>query len=118
MADKPKRGDAYTEAKTLVVRRSELSAALTRFIQANGGSVVSLPGAKDMRIETRQGSSLAAKLTELGYSVRSIGVGTRLIPGGVVETITEHSSTDEPIIRHHSGFVPVDILEIEISGPR
>jgi hypothetical protein len=71
--------------------------------------------ANESRIETPQGSALPAKLLELGYQPRHCGSATRLVPGGKIETITEHSS-GEPIIRHHAGIIPIDILEIELLG--
>jgi hypothetical protein len=68
---------------------------LTKFAQQNGGWVTSVPGAKNMRIELPAGSSLPAKLIGLGYDLRSAGIGTRITAGE---------------------FVPVEIIEITLSG--
>jgi hypothetical protein len=45
--------------------------------------------------------------------VRHCGSGTRLTPGGTVETIGTRSV---PITRHHAGFTPIEILEISLPG--
>jgi hypothetical protein len=96
-------------------RRQKLFTALNTFISAQGGWVVSAPGAKNLRVEMRQGSSLPAKLSEFGYDPRHCGTSTRITPTGIVETITEHS-TGKPIIRHHAGIIAVDIIEITLGG--
>jgi hypothetical protein len=92
-------------------KRAELADALIVFIQKNDAWVTSLPGRFPLRVEISEGSALPSKLADLGYSVRAVGRGTRIT--GTTETITKHSTTGSPIIRQHSGFVPVDILEIE-----
>jgi hypothetical protein len=60
-----------------------------------------------------QDSALPGKLMALGYAVRNCGTGTRLTPGGTVETIGTRSA---PITRHHAGFTPIEILEISLPG--
>jgi hypothetical protein len=97
-------------------QRRKLWEALRDFIHSVGSWVVSPPGQKEIRIECRQGSSLPAKLIELGYSPRHCGTGTRITATGTTETITKHSTTGQPIIRQHPGFVPVDIIEITLGG--
>jgi hypothetical protein len=47
--------------------------------------------------------------------VRHIGTTTGLMPGGMVETITQHS-TGQPFTRRHDGIIPVDILELNLTG--
>jgi hypothetical protein len=93
-------------------QRRKLWEALSEFITSQGGWVVSLPGKQDLRIEAPQGSALPSKLIELGYSPRHCGSSTRI--GPIKETITAHSTTSNPITRQHSGFVPVDIIEIRL----
>jgi hypothetical protein len=95
-------------------KRQELWDALNTYVREAGGWIVSVPGLKELRIEAPQGSTLASKLTALGYTIRLCGSDTRLVPGGTVETIVAHG-TGAPIIRHHAGFIPIDILEIELS---
>jgi hypothetical protein len=95
-------------------KRAELADALVTYIQKNNDAwVTSLGGKFPLRVEIPQGSTLPSKLMELGYSVRSAGAGTRI--GTTTETITAHS-TRAPIIRHHSGIFPVDVIEISLGG--
>ena len=75
--------------------RRKLSEALTEYVQQNGGWVTSPPGAKNLRIETPQKSSLPTRLLEIGYSVRSAGISTRLESGR---------------------FTPIEIIEISLPG--
>ena len=103
--------DTFSDAK----KRQKLWEALNDYVSTAGGWIVSMPGARILRIEIPQRSPLAAKLSELGYRVLHVGVGTRLTPGGTVETITAHSTQPTPIIRQHPGWLPVDILEIELA---
>jgi hypothetical protein len=109
MADNP----PAAPTKEISEKRQRLRDALTTFIQGAGGWVTSVPGAKNLRVEIRQGSSLPAKLIELGYHPRLCGAGTRL--GGVTET-TNDRRTAAPIIRQIDGFIATDIIEIELSG--
>jgi hypothetical protein len=90
--------------------------ALSAFVTGEGGWVTSLPGVIHLRVEVPQGSALPAKLIELGYSVRAAGSGTRITPRDTIETITAHSTTGKPIIRHHPGFQNIDIIEITLEG--
>jgi hypothetical protein len=75
--------------------RTELSEALTQYVQQNGGWVTSVPGAKNMRIEMPQNSSLPTKLLELGYDPRHCGIGTRIEAGK---------------------FLSVDVIEVSLPG--
>jgi hypothetical protein len=96
-------------------KRRKLWDTINKFIRQEGGWVTSVPGVSVMRIEVTQGSSLPAKLIELGFDPRHVGVSTKLISGGTIETVTEHG-TGRKVARHHAGFVPIDILEIELPG--
>lgn len=93
--------------------RRRLWEALSEFVSSNGGWVTSLPGVKDLRIECRQGSDLPIKLRAAGYSVRAAGAGTRI--GTITETIPDRR-TGDPIIKHHGGIFPVDVIEITLGG--
>jgi hypothetical protein len=94
-------------------QRQKLWEALAKFIHSHGGWVTSLPNKPILRIEIPQGSALPSKLMELGYSPWHCGTKTRLVSGGMIETITVHSTTGEPISRRHDGIIAVDIIEIE-----
>jgi hypothetical protein len=96
-------------------KRKALWDALNNYIRGSGGWVTSLPGATTLRVEAPQGSSLPAKLIELGYSPRHCGNGSRIIPGGTVETIVDHLSGTR-VARQHAGIIPVDVLEISLPG--
>ena len=81
-------------------KQRRLWEALSEFITANGGAVVSIPYLKNLRIEVSPGSSLPAKLNEFGYSVHHAGSGTHLSPGRTPEEI----------------FRAVDVVEITLPG--
>lgn len=74
-------------------RQRRLWTALNKYITANGGTVVSIPFLKNLRL-VAPGSPLPAKLLEFGYSVHYAGTETRIAPNG--------------------HFVPVDIVEITL----
>jgi hypothetical protein len=96
-------------------KRRRLQEALTNFIHSQGAWVTSPPGARCLRVEIVQNSSLPAKLIELGYNPRHCGTSTRIVSGGTTETTTDRR-TGNQIIRHHDGIVPIDIIELEIPG--
>jgi hypothetical protein len=77
-------------------KQRRLWTALIEFINANGGTVVSIPFLKNLRLEVAPGSPLPAKLLEFGYSVHHAGTDTRIAPTGK--------------------FVPRDIIEIVLPG--
>ena len=97
-------------------QRRKLWEALSAFVSKQGGWVVSAPGNRQMRIEIALGSSLPAKLSELGYDPIHCGTTTRITGTGSVETITAHSTTGQPSIRQHPGFQNVDVIEITLGG--
>ena len=94
-------------------KRQKLWDAMHEYVREFGGWITSVPGVLKVRIEAPQGSPLPAKLIELGYTVSHCGTGSRLAPSGTVE-ITH--SGNKPVVRHHAGFVPIDILEIALAG--
>jgi hypothetical protein len=98
---------------TVQAKRQKLWDAVNEYVRESGGWITSVPGVSLIRIEAPQGSALPSKLTALGYTVVHCGSGTRLTPSGTVETIGTRSA---PIIRHHAGFVPIEILEISLPG--
>ena len=68
---------AEVDAKTRKQRRM-LWEALNEYITRNGGFVVSIPGAKQMRIEIDETSDLAGRLAETGHRMQYCGVGVRI----------------------------------------
>jgi len=73
--------------------RRDLWRALNSFVQENGAWVTSVPGAKIMRIEISEHSSLADRLRELGYLPIDCGMSTRITA---------------------SGFAAVSVIEIDL----
>lgn len=94
-------------------QRRNLWDALNNYIAANNGWIVSPPGAKTIRIEVPAGSTLPAKLAELGHKVCTVGSNERITPTGTVQTITDRK-TGTQTIRRTDGIINVDILEISL----
>ena len=84
-----------SERTDLVKQRTEHWDALNAFISQQGGWVVSPPGTKRLRVEIQHQSALPTRLLELGYSVHSAGINTRITSGK---------------------FVPVEVIEISLPG--
>ena len=82
-----------TEPAPVSRKRIQLWNALSDFIHENGAWTTSVPGMKLLRLEVPQGSSLPAKLAELGYAPRHAGTGTRITSAAA------------------NGFMPVDVIE-------
>jgi len=72
--------------------RHDLFIALDKYITAHGGWTISVPGAREIKIEVPKGSELPSKLAALGWKPILCGSTTR--------------TTGQ-------GFVPVDILVLE-----
>ena len=75
-------------------QRRKIWKALTVFIRSNGGHVYR---AQKIYALSYHNSTLAARLLELGYSVRAAGITTRIT-----------GSTE------NHGFMPVDVIEITL----
>jgi len=71
--------------ESATAKRLELWDALARYIHDRGGFVTSVPGARIIRIEVREGSELPIRLAERGFKLNFVGTETRL--GGIAETI-------------------------------
>jgi hypothetical protein len=76
-------------------QRMRLWHALHNFIRQHGGAVVSVPGHKELRIEIPKDSTLAVKLSELGYAPHHCSATTRITAGA---------------------FTPVDVISIMMPG--
>lgn len=75
-----------TARKLSVEQRQELFDALNKWITKQGGWIVSPPGAKYIRVEIPQGSSLPVQLEKAGHRLRHAGMTTR-IDGGIFHTV-------------------------------
>jgi hypothetical protein len=91
-------------------RRAEQWEILNNFVTERHGWIVSPPG-KHVRIEVRENSGLPIRLAVLGYKLRFCGTGTRLVGGGIVETITERGKQRTVT---HAGPIPVEIIEVRL----
>ncbi len=81
------------EPAKITQQRWDLWNALRAFLEQQGAWVVSVPGFSPLRFEILPGSSLPAKLTELGYAPRHAGTTRRATS---------------------NGFKPTDVLEIRL----
>ena len=64
--------------------RKDLFETLAKFVNAHGGFITSVPGARDVRIEVPKDSDLAARLQTLGWPVFQCGASTRVTGQGIV----------------------------------
>ena len=65
---------------------------LTAFVQARGGWMTSVPGAREMTFDALPGSPLPAQLTALGYIVEKTGTSERILPHAVARKSEVSSS--------------------------
>jgi hypothetical protein len=66
-----------------VASRKERFAALNVLVTERSGWLVSEPGAREVRMETLEGSNLPGAIRKLGYTVTEIGGGERLTGPGL-----------------------------------
>jgi hypothetical protein len=96
----------------------EKFAAINAYITERGGWLVSLPGDPAVRMECRPDSALPNDLRALGYDVREIGLGERILPHQIIERfvrradgglspLTEGSTATVVETRSHAGITRV-----------
>jgi len=73
--------DRVEAPQKVTAQRMRLWQALHDFIRHHGGTVTSLPGHRELRIEVPKDSPLAAKLAEAGYAPRHCCTETRIAAG-------------------------------------
>jgi hypothetical protein len=78
--------DRVEAPQKVSAQRMRLWHALHEFCRHNGGTVVSIPGHREMRIEVRKNSTLPVKLSELGYQPHHCCATSR-INAGAFETV-------------------------------
>jgi hypothetical protein len=106
------RNKPYASGDNQKKKQAEAFDAMNAFVRKHGGSIVSPPGNKTLRVEVPKGSALPAKLRELGYIVAEHGTVTRVT--GVTAPI---SAKEERITRTApSAFAEMDVLEIRLDG--
>ena len=87
--------------------RQERFEKLNAYVGRRGGWITSLPGDSNIRIEVLPGNDLPAQLTALGFDVIADGQGERIIPDGLVETISIQGSSRVRTVAH-AGICAVD----------
>jgi hypothetical protein len=96
----------------------EKFAAINAYITERGGWLVSVPGAPEVTMECLPDSAPPNDLRALGYDVREIGDGERILPHRIVERFTRRADGElEPVnegstkpiaeTRTHAGIVKV-----------
>jgi hypothetical protein len=101
-------------------------AALNEFVNARGGWVVSVPGDPALRMECLPDSRLPDDLRAVGYDVREIGDGERILPHQIIERFVRRTDGElDPLIagstkpiaevRTHAGIVRVQRYALDIS---
>ena len=73
--------DRVEAPQKISAQRMRLWNALHEFCQQHGGTVVSLPGHRELRIEIPKDLALTAKLSEIGYNPRHCCTTTRITAG-------------------------------------
>jgi hypothetical protein len=92
-------------------KQGERWEALNTFIRKHGGAVVSVPGAKTLRVEVPKDSLLPAKLAELGYNVSSHGTVSRVTGAPSITAKMERLTHEVP-----SAFAEMNCYEIRLDG--
>ena len=108
-----------------IVDRKNRFDALNAFVSKRNGWVTSVPGAREITFEVLPDSPLPADLGELGYEIRKIGEGQRILVGAIVENfthgpdgelqlLTEGSTLPVAETRTHAGIVGVQRYGFEM----
>jgi hypothetical protein len=97
--------------------RKERFAALNEFVRSRSGAwIVSVAGVAEVTLETLPDSAVPEDLRALGYDVREIGHGERILMHGIIERFTRRADGElEPLTaestkaiaetRTHAGIV-------------
>jgi hypothetical protein len=99
--------------------------ALNEFVQSRGGWVTSVPGATEVTVECLPDAALPDDLRGLGYDVREVGDGERILAHRIVERFVRRSDGElEPLTaesskpiaetRTHAGIVKVKRYAFDI----
>jgi hypothetical protein len=108
-----------------VVSRKELFAGLNEFVTKRSGWLTSVPGERDVTMETLEGSGLPDAIRALGYDVTATGEGQRILANAIVEKFTTRADGEfEPLVEGstkpiastvtHAGIVKVKRYSFEI----
>jgi hypothetical protein len=67
-------------------------------VQARGGWTTSIPGDPNIRFEALPGSTLPGDIRSMGYDVRDLGDGERILPAAIIEKFSMNADGElEPL---------------------
>jgi hypothetical protein len=105
------RNRPYASGNDQKKKQAEAFDAMNAFVRKHGGSIVSPPGNKTLRVEVPKGSELPAKLAELHFNVARCGSVTRITGAPSITAKVERETGVVP-----SAFLEMDVLEIRLDG--
>jgi hypothetical protein len=116
MCERPAAESKWSKAK--VADRKSKFAALNAWVRVRGGWIVSVPGDREVRIETLENSGIPEELRKLGYTLSNLGQGERILhhaieqkftraPDGTFVPLTPGSSGPVALVTQHAGIVTV-----------
>jgi hypothetical protein len=120
------RGFRATAPDPKIVEAKARFEELNEFVQSRGGWVTSVPGATEVTLECLPDSRVPDDLLAVGYDVREVGDGERILAhriverfvrraDGKLEPVTEGSTKPIAETRTHAGIVKVRRYGFDIS---
>ena len=112
-------GDVFRDReKAKIASRKDRFASLNAYVTKRHGWLTSIPGAREVELQTLPDSRLPADLEALGYRLEEIGESERILPCGITERFvraatgalepaTEGSTKPIAETRHHAGITRV-----------
>jgi hypothetical protein len=100
-----------------IADRKERFHEINEFVRARHGWLTSIPGDRDVELQTLPGSTLPAEVTaRFGYVLDEVGETQRILPVAIVERFVRNTAgqltpatigSTRPIaeLRHHAGIV-------------
>jgi hypothetical protein len=119
-------GDVFRDReKAKIASRKERFAKLNRYVTERHGWLTSIPGAREVELQTLPDSTLPGDLERLGYRLEEIGETERILPSGITERfargadgelvpITQESTRAVAETRLHAGIVKVKRYAFEM----
>ena len=105
--DKPRATNPNAEQKRKLAEAFEI---LNEYVR-RAGAVITIPPGKFVRIEAPKGSTLPAKLAELGYNIVECGFVSRIVGSTNYATQLDEIMNGAP-----SPFVTYTVFELTLSG--
>jgi hypothetical protein len=105
--------------------RKERFASLNAYVTKRNGWLTSIPGAADVTMECLPGSMLPDELRRLGYDLREIEGGERILHSAIIERftltadgefepMTEGSTKPIAEVRTHAGICKVKVYGVSM----